>query len=307
MSTARLLRPVALAALTLTLVAAGRAQSGTSFVITGAQVADGTGAALRAVSVRVEGDTITAVGALTPGPADRVIDGRGLVLAPGFIDTHNHSTDGIEGDPAAETQVSQGITTVALGQDGSSPWPIADYLARRRASPPAVNIVMLAGHATIRRRVMGDDYKRTATRDEIARMRALVDQAMREGAFGLSSGLEYEVGSYAGAEELVEMAAAAGAARRLLHLAHSRRGRPHDRGHHRGHRDRRAREAARADHAHQAGHRRRVGQGPRGHRDHRGRAPPRRGRHRRRVSLPRVAGGPRRCSCPTSATTIPRA
>jgi len=183
----------------------------TSFVIAGAQVADGTGAPLRAAGVRVEGDVITELGAITPRPGETVVDGAGLVLAPGFIDAHNHSTDGLEREREALTQVSQGITTLAVGQDGSSPWPIAGYVARLRAAPPAVNVVVLAGHATIRTQVMGQDYKRGARTAEVARMRTLVDRAMAEGAFGLSSGLEYEVGSYASVEEVVEMARAAGA------------------------------------------------------------------------------------------------
>lgn len=183
----------------------------TSFVIAGAQVADGTGAALRPGGVRVEGDAIVAVGAITPRSGETVVDAAGLVLAPGFIDVHNHSTDGLEREREALTQVSQGITTLAAGQDGSSPWPIAGYVGRLRAAPPAVNVVVLAGHATIRTQVMGQDYKRRARTAEVGRMRTLVDQAMTEGAFGLSSGLEYEVGSYADVEEVVEMARAAGA------------------------------------------------------------------------------------------------
>ena len=182
-----------------------------SFVITGAQIADGSGGPLRQANVRVIGDTIAAVGAVTLSAGEAVVDGAGLVLAPGFIDAHNHSTDGLEKEPAAITQVSQGITTLAVGQDGSSPWPLAGYVARLRANPPAVNVVVLAGHATIRQQVMGPDYKRKARPAEYARMRALVDQAMAEGAFGLSSGLEYEVGSYSDIEEVVEMARAAGA------------------------------------------------------------------------------------------------
>lgn len=183
-----------------------------TFVITGAQLADGTGAPLREGSVRVDGDTITDVGTITPRTGETVVDGTGLVLAPGFIDAHNHSTDGLLKEPAAITQVSQGITTVAVGQDGSSPWPLTDYIARLKAAPPAVNVIAFAGHATLRRAVMGDDYRRPARTAEIARMKTLVTQAMREGAFGLSSGLEYEVGSYSNVEEVVEMARAAGAA-----------------------------------------------------------------------------------------------
>lgn len=175
-------------------------------IIRGAQIADGTGAPLRPGDVRISGDRIVEVGTVTPRPDDRVVDATGLVLAPGVIDTHNHSTDGLETEPDAFSQIAQGITTVVVGQDGSSPFPLADYLARRKAAPSAVNVAVLVGHATIRRRVMGDDFRRVATPAEIARMDALVDQEMRSGAIGLSSGLEYEVGSYASTEEVVSMA-----------------------------------------------------------------------------------------------------
>ena len=202
-------------------VAIPSAQGGRSFVIVGAQVADGTGGPLLQANVRVEGDTITAVGAVAPRSGETVVDGAGLVLAPGFIDAHNHSTEGLEKEPSATTQVSQGITTLVVGQDGSSPWPLSGYIRRLRANPPSVNVVMLAGHATIRRQVMGDDYKRHARGVENARMRSLVDQAMADGAFGLSSGLEYEVGSYSDVEEVVEMARAAGA-RGGFYISHIR-------------------------------------------------------------------------------------
>jgi N-acyl-D-amino-acid deacylase len=182
-----------------------------AWTITGAQLADGTGGPLRRVDVRFAGDTITEVGAITPGPGDRVIDGTGLVLAPGVIDAHNHSTDGLDTDPDAVTQTSQGITTVVVGQDGSSPFPLRDYVAKRRANPSAVNVAVLTGHATLRRQVMGSDFRRTATPAEVTRFEALVEQEMRSGAFGLSSGLEYEVGSYASTEEVTAMARAAAA------------------------------------------------------------------------------------------------
>jgi len=206
----RVRHAVALATLTAALVAVAASAQPPSFVITGAQLADGTGAPLRAGAVRVEGDTITAVGAVTPRPGETVVDGAGLVLAPGFIDTHNHSTNGLEKEPASTTQVSQGITTLSVGQDGDSPWPLSAYISRLKAQPPAVNVVIFAGHATIRKQVMGDDYKRPARTAEVAKMRGLVTQAMKEGALGLSSGLEYEVGSYSNVEEVVEMARAAG-------------------------------------------------------------------------------------------------
>src|SRR6476661_4382618 len=111
-----------------------RAQSPAAWTVTNAQVADGTGAALRPANVRVVGDTIVAVGRQAPSAGDRIVDGAGLVLAPGFIDIHNHSTDGLATDPEAASQIAQGITTVIVGPDGSSPKSIADYLAARRAS-----------------------------------------------------------------------------------------------------------------------------------------------------------------------------
>jgi N-acyl-D-amino-acid deacylase len=177
-----------------------------SWTIQGAQIVDGTGAPLQRADLRVQGDTIVAVGTVTPSPDDRVVDATGLVLAPGFIDAHNHSTDGLDTDPDAVTQVSQGITTMLLGQDGSSPFPLRDYLARRRASPATVNVALLVGHATLRRQVMGDDFRRPATATEIKQMESLIDREMRDGAIGLSSGLEYEVGSYASTEEVIALA-----------------------------------------------------------------------------------------------------
>jgi N-acyl-D-amino-acid deacylase len=184
-------------------------QPAPAITITGARIVDGTGASPRTGNVRLEGDRITAVGNIKPREGDTIVDGRGLVVAPGFIDIHNHSTTALLREPAAETQVAQGITTIVVGADGSSPWPIAAYLVERRKSPAAVNVMVMVGHATVRRLVMGTDYKRPARDEEIARMAALVEQGMTEGAIGLSSGLEYEVGSYSETKELVGMSKAA--------------------------------------------------------------------------------------------------
>jgi len=192
-----------------------------TWTIVGALVADGTGAPLQRVDVRIEGDAIRQIGSITPHPDDRTIDATGLVVAPGFIDAHNHSTDGLDTDPDAVTQVSQGITTAVLGQDGSSPFPLRDYLARRRSNPSALNVALLVGHATIRRHVMGDDFRRPSTTAEITRMEGLVDQEMRDGAIGLSSGLEYEVGSYASTYEVVALARVA-ARHRGVYISHIR-------------------------------------------------------------------------------------
>ena len=177
-------------------------------LIRNATVIDGTGSAGRQESVRLAGDRIQAIGKLKPLANEQVIDATGLILAPGFIDMHNHS-DQLDKELNASSQISQGITTILVGQDGGSQWPIGEYLAKRRAAPASLNLQTLVGHATIRKLVMGADYKRKATPEEIARMAALVEQAMQEGAVGLSSGLEYEVGSYSTIEELIALAKAA--------------------------------------------------------------------------------------------------
>jgi N-acyl-D-amino-acid deacylase len=180
-----------------------------STVIVNARVADGTGKPLRKVNVRIVGDHILRIGKFKPKKNDRVIDAKNLVLAPGFIDIHNHSTDGLQTDPLAETQIAQGITSLIVGADGDSPWPILPWLDAMRKNPATVNVAAMAGHATIREQVLGKDFKRHATAEEMTQMANLTEQAMKEGAIGLSSGLEYEVGSYSNTEELVLMATTA--------------------------------------------------------------------------------------------------
>jgi N-acyl-D-aspartate/D-glutamate deacylase len=180
-----------------------------STVIINAQVSDGTGAPLRKANVRITDDRIAAIGDFRPGRADRVIDAKGLVLAPGFIDIHNHSTEGLKSDPLATTQIAQGITTVLLGADGDSPWPIGPWLEERRRDSASLNLAVTVGHATIREQVMQKDFRRVARPTEVAAMAKLVEQGMSEGAIGLSSGLEYDVASYSNTDEMVAVAAAA--------------------------------------------------------------------------------------------------
>jgi len=174
-------------------------------VIINAQLADGTGTPLRKQSLRIVGDRIEQIGQFAPQPGETVIDASGLVLAPGFIDMHNHSDEAMDQDPLVETQIAQGITTTLLGLDGSSPWPIGAWLEQRRKQPAALNVALMVGHATVREKVMGKDFRRVARADEVEKMAQLVDQGMREGAFGLSSGVEYDVASYASTDELVAL------------------------------------------------------------------------------------------------------
>ncbi len=185
------------------------AQSGgpaSGILIRNAQLVDGSGAPARRADVRLAGDSIAAVAdRLEPRSNERVIDAAGRVLAPGFIDMHSHADRGLEDMPDAATQVRQGITTAVVGQDGSSDLPVADFYARIERLHPAINYATSVGHGTVRARVMGDDFKRAATAEEIDRMKALVDAGMRDGAIGLSSGLEYDPGFYSKTDELVAL------------------------------------------------------------------------------------------------------
>jgi len=201
---------VALLLIPLRVIGSGQSSpSAKSRVIVGALVVDGTGRQAFVANVRIVGDRITKVGRFVTRADEEVIQARGLVLAPGFIDIHNHSENALLSEPSIISQVSQGITTLAVGPDGGSPWPIADYLRKLASQPSAVNVLAFVGHATVRQLVMGKDYNRVATEKEIAEMATLVEQGMREGAVGLSSGLEYDVGHPSTTEEIIELARAA--------------------------------------------------------------------------------------------------
>ena len=186
-----------------------------TIVILGATLIDGSGrAALRNSAVVLRGDTIVAAGRrdrVKIPAGSRVIDARGMIVAPGFIDAHNHSDRGFANDPFATSQVSQGITTLVIGQDGGSPFPVGQYLAALDVNPMPLNVLTFVGHATVRARAMNDDTNRIATSAEIEKMKQMVEEAMRDGAMGLSSGLEYETGKPASTEELIALAKTASA------------------------------------------------------------------------------------------------
>lgn len=196
-------RTIAIILLSLFVATTAVAQS-KSFVIRNATIIDGSGGKSYKADVRVKGDKIVAIGKLKIKKGEESIDATRLVLSPGFIDIHNHSESGLQREGTVANQVSQGITTVIVGPDGGSPNSIGEYF-KNLEGKIAVNVGSFMGHGTLRGLVMKPDLKRAATESEIVDMGKLLEAAMAEGAFGLSSGLEYDAGFSATTEELVEL------------------------------------------------------------------------------------------------------
>ena len=201
------LRIAGSAALLAALIAGCAGEKPTSTLIVNASIVDGTGSPARPGAVRVDGDRIVEVGALEPKRGEAVVDARGLVLAPGFIDVHSHHEEGLFDMPDATPVVSQGITTIVAGQDGSMTYPVRELFERIEKTPVAINVATFVGHGNLRVDAMGeDDYRRHATAEELEKMRLGVEDGMKAGALGLATGLEYDPGIYSASEEVVELA-----------------------------------------------------------------------------------------------------
>jgi len=173
-------------------------------LIKNVHVYDGTGKKPFVADVRIKGDRIEEIGKnLEPRRGEAVRDEHGLALAPGFIDMHSHHDNGIFKDLDAETVTRQGVTTVFVGQDGESNFPLADFFTHLEKTPAAINFASMVGHATLREQVMGKDLYRPCTAEELSKMQDLLSRELQAGAFGLSTGLEYEKGHFATTEELI--------------------------------------------------------------------------------------------------------
>ena len=178
-------------------------------LIAGGRIVDGAGNPWFVGDVGIQGDIIAYVGPAGHSRGRLTLDAKGLVVAPGFIDTHSHARRGIFESPAAENQIRQGVTTLIEGPDGSSPLPLKPFLEKLAATQFSVNFGTLVGQGSIREKVIGLK-DRKATPEEIAAMRELTRQAMLEGAFGLSTGLFYLPGIFTPTEEVIEIAKVAG-------------------------------------------------------------------------------------------------
>lgn len=191
-----------------------------STLITGAVVYDGSGGPAQKVSVRVDEDRIVAIGSLRPKKGETVITADGLVLAPGFIDSHSHHDRGDYVDRAMPTLLAQGVTTIVVGQDGESSGSLSEISKNFTSRPTSVNLAAYTGHGYLREQVMGEDYKRTATATEVEAMQRLLEAEMQAGSLGLSTGLEYDPGIYSNHDEVLALAktAAAYGGRYISHM-----------------------------------------------------------------------------------------
>jgi N-acyl-D-amino-acid deacylase len=175
-------------------------------LISGGRIADGTGNPWFEADLAIKDGRVASIGRINADRAMRVIDARGRIVAPGFIDVHTHIEGGITRLPGAENFLQMGVTSVVTGNCGSSALPLGEWFARLENTGVSVNIASLVGHNTIRRAGMNGDFDRPPTPEEFQRMRDLTAQAMRDGAVGLSTGLEYIPGTYAKTDEIVELA-----------------------------------------------------------------------------------------------------
>lgn len=166
---------------------------------------DGSGNEAIKADIGIINDTIAFIGNLSNAIAKNDIDANGKAVAPGFIDAHSHHAGNIDNHRDMEAVVSQGITSIVIGQDGGSNFPLTDFFKKMEANPSAVNIASYSGHNTIRDSVLGKDFKRKATPEELEKMKAMVKQDMEAGALGFSTGLEYDPGIYSANDEVLEL------------------------------------------------------------------------------------------------------
>jgi N-acyl-D-aspartate/D-glutamate deacylase len=190
------------------------------YVIRGATLFDGSGQPGQKGDLAIKGERIVAVGAFRTAGKPQVIDGTGLVAAPGFIDLHSHSDIVFPRSgrvPITEPELRsnrnflfQGVTTIVTGNCGFGPVDVAAYFKKLDDGKAGTNVVHLMPHNDLRKQVMGM-VNRPPTAEELARMKALVEQGMKDGAWGLSTGLYYSPGSYAALDEIVALAEPAAA------------------------------------------------------------------------------------------------
>jgi dihydroorotase/N-acyl-D-amino-acid deacylase len=230
----RLIRSTVCVGVLLCALIAGRLRAQVpnyDLLIRNGRIVDGTGSPWFYADVAITGDRITAIGRGLIGTARQTFDARAneLVVAPGFIDLHVHAFGGVAPLPAvppilevpdAANYVRQGVTTLISGPDGFSPVPLRPVLDRIVANGITPNLGTFIGHGSIRNAVMGGS-DRAPDAAELRKMNDLVRDGMRDGAFGLSTGLFYVPAAFSKTDEVVELAKVAGAMGGI-HISHIR-------------------------------------------------------------------------------------
>lgn len=199
---------LALALFAALVAAVGRGET-YDLIVRHGRVVDGTGNPAFFADVAVKDGRIAAIGRIS-GDAKTQIDATGLIVAPGFIDVHTHADD-IAELPLAENFVRMGVTSIVVGNCGGSDEDIGKLFRDIETAHVSLNVASLIGHGTVRGKVMGGSFMRPPTPEELGKMKAMVEQAMKDGAVGLSTGLIYLPGTFAKTEEIIELAKVASA------------------------------------------------------------------------------------------------
>jgi len=193
----------------------------TSTLITNVQILDGTGAVAYKGAVRIKGDAIVQVGNIKALPSDLIIDGKGQILAPGFIDAHSHHLGDLQKNPKGLSTSNQGITTVVIGQDGGS-YPMDSLEKDMKQIKVVANVASYTGHSSLREEVMGEkNVLRQATQTEVDKMKLILQTELSKGSLGLSTGLEYEQAFYSSRDEVLQLAQVAANAK-TRYISHIR-------------------------------------------------------------------------------------
>lgn len=175
-------------------------------LIQNVKIIDGTGSPAKKAAIRFKNDIIIEVGNLTAIPTDAIVDGMGLVLAPGFIDAHSHHLNDLQKKSAGLSTANQGITTIVIGQDGES-YPMDSLEKDMLQKPVVANVATYTGHSSLREQVMGEkDVLRKATQAEVDKMKIILANELSKGSLGISTGLEYEQAFYSSRDEVLQLA-----------------------------------------------------------------------------------------------------
>jgi len=191
--------------ITVSTVCSDRQPEKFDYLIRNGMVVDGMGNPRYKADIGIIGDRITKIGRIGRQQGNSVIDASGKVVSPGFIDMHSHGEGRILEDPTAHNLITQGATTIVGGNCGGSPLNLRKFFEKVESTGIALNLGVLAGHNSVRKKVMGNAGKEP-TVEELEEMKKIVEQEMRAGALGLSTGLKYRPGVYSKTEEVIELA-----------------------------------------------------------------------------------------------------